>query len=220
MSVSSTFQKLSVGYPRFFRPLYMSSTTDRFSAAIAAFDAYHEEDPNTDTVHGIVYPRELLYAVRMTDRLSQFAPEADEAVKLAARCQHIGRWEIPRETFPMDRKGYLQWRNEEKSRHAAIAEDILRGCGYDEGMIQEVTTLLLKKGLRTNPNTQLLEDVVCLVFVEHYLADFAAKHEEEKVVDIVRKTLRKMSDRGIASLTTLPLNGQVRALLERAMEAE
>ena len=194
----------------------MSSTADKFSRAIDAFDAYHEQDPNTEAENGKVYSKELLYALRMTERLSQFAPDAGEAVRLAVRCQHIGRWEIPREQFPMDRKGYLQWRNAEKIRHAAIAEKILLDCGYDNETIEEVKTLLLKKGLHTHANTQLIEDVVCLVFIEHYLADFAAKHDDDKVVDILKKTLKKMSGSGKAAAMALKIPPHIRALLERA----
>lgn len=193
-----------------------SSNQGKFDRAIAAFDAYHQKDPNTVVVDGQSYPSELLYTMRMTERLKKFAPEAEEAVKLAARCQHIGRWEIPRENYPMDRKGYLQWRNEEKARHAQIAETILRECGYDAATIEKVTMLLLKKELRTNPATQLLEDVVCLVFVEHYLEDFAAKHDDEKVVDILAKTLRKMSVPGKEALKSLAVSGRMRSLLDRA----
>jgi hypothetical protein len=196
----------------------MSLTADKFSRAIAAFDAYHQQDPNTEAENGEVFPKELLYARRMTEQLSQLAPDAGEAAKLAARCQHIGRWEIPREQFPMDRKGYLQWRNAEKIRHAAIAEKILIDCGYDVETIEEVKTLLLKKSLQTHAGTQLLEDVACLVFVEHYLAEFAAKHDDEKVVDILRKTLKKMSDQGKTAAIALNIPAHIRSLLEQASQ--
>ena len=166
---------------------------------------------------GKMYPRELLYACRMTERLALFAPEADEAVKLAARCQHIGRWEIPREKYPMDRKGYLQWRNEEKVRHAQIAEKILLDCGYDIETIEKVKMLLLKKELYTNPATQLLEDVVCLVFVEFYLDEFSRRHDDEKIVDILRKTARKMSAAGQQAIADLKVSGKIRSLISRAI---
>lgn len=166
-----------------------------FHKAIAAFDDYHRRDPNTEDHNGKLVAKELLYAERMTSALSGFAPDADEAVKLAARCQHIGRWEIPRDTYPADKKGYLQWRNAEKFHHANLAENILRTCGYDAAVIDKVKFLLLKKELTINADTQLLEDVACLVFIEFYLDDFAAKHEHEKVLDILRKTLNKMSPR-------------------------
>jgi hypothetical protein len=197
----------------------MSSASSRFLQAITAFDAYHQRDPNTETAHGEVFPKELLYAIRMTDALSRFAPDADEPLKLAARCQHIGRWEIPREKYPMDRKGYLQWRNEEKIHHARIAEKILTECGYDPGAVERVKSLLLKRGLYSNADAQLLEDVVCHVFVEHYLEDFAAKHADEKVVDILRKTLAKMSARGKEATNDLGISEKARALLSRAITA-
>lgn len=194
--------------------------SDRFSNALAAFDSYHEQDPNTETENGKVFPKELLYARRMTERLSSFAPDADESVKLAARSQHIGRWEIPRKKYPMDRKGYLQWRNEEKILHSRIAEKILSDCGYNPDTIGKVKMLLLKKELFTNADTQLLEDVVCLVFIEHYLLDFAAKHEDEKVVDILRKTLKKMSIKGKQAVSDLRIPDKIQPLIQKAVSQQ
>lgn len=188
----------------------------RFEKAIAAFDAYHKKDPETALEQGKPVQKELLYAQRMTARLSTFAPDADEAVQLAARSQHIGRWEIPREDYPMDRKGYLQWRNDEKSHHAAIADKILSECEYDAATIKKVKHLILKKELYSNPDSQLLEDVVCLVFLEFYVEEFAAKHIDEKVSDILRKTLRKMSPRGKEAASHLPLSPKVASLMHRA----
>ena len=190
---------------------------EKFSRAIAAFDAYHDKDPNTKMENGNVYPKELLYACRMSERLAKFAPEADEAVQLAARCQHIGRWEIPREKYPMDKKGYLQWRNEEKMRHARIGEQILTDAGYEQQTIDRVKGLLLKKELYTNDDTRLLEDVVCLVFIEFYLADFTVKHEDEKVIDILRKTAKKMSPSGIKAISEIPLPEKIKLLISRAV---
>lgn len=192
------------------------TTTGRFSKAIAAFDAYHQRDPNVESYNGKSYPKEFLYALRMTERLAAFAPDASEAVKLAARCQHIGRWEIPREKYPMEKKGYLQWRNEEKFHHAAIAEKILKDCGYEEKAIEKVKALLLKKELFTNAETQLLEDVVCLVFIEFYLDDFVSKHDDDKVIDILRKTMRKMSTASKEAVGGLPLSDKIRPLIQRA----
>lgn len=196
----------------------MPETTSpaRFDKAIAAFDDYHRTDPHTEVYNGEPLQKELLYAQRMTARLSSFAPGADEAVRLAARSQHIGRWEIPREQYPMDRKGYLQWRNEEKSHHARIAEKILTECGYPAGTIETVKSLLLKKELYSNPDSQLLEDVVCLVFMEFYLEEFAAKHADEKVADILRKTLRKMSPAAKEAAGSIQLSPKIGALIERA----
>ncbi len=193
----------------------MISDPDRFKKAFEAFDAYHKTDPNTDTYDGKKYPKELLYAKRMTERLEKFAPDAEEVVQLAARCQHIGRWEIPRTKYPMDKKGYLQWRNEEKIHHAKIADAILSQLGYDQELIAQVKFLLLKKELFTNPQTQLLEDVICLVFIEHYLEEFASKHADEKVIDILKKTSKKMSIQAQQSVGNLVLTAKIRALLEQ-----
>jgi hypothetical protein len=181
-----------------------------------AFDAYHQKDPNQETFNGQLFPKELLYAQRMTEKLAKFAPHAEEAVKLAAHCQHIGRWEIPRGKYPMDKKGYLQWRNEEKLHHAKIAKRILSDCEYEQETIDQVEFLLLKKELRTNANTQLLEDVICLVFVEYYLEDFAAKHDDEKVVDILRKTIKKMSPVAIQQVAHLNLSERMNKLIHQA----
>lgn len=190
--------------------------SEKFECAITGFDAYHRRDPNLVVADGAEYPSELLYAERMTGRLKEFAPDANEVVQLAARCQHIGRWEISRAQYPPNKKGYLQWRNEEKLHHARIAEEILRGCGYGDDTIGKVRALLLKKELHSSPDTQLIEDVVCMVFLEFYLDDFASKHASEKVVDILRKTLKKMSIKGKRAVDGLPLSTNTRSLLQRA----
>lgn len=187
--------------------------------AYQAFDAYNKKDPNTEVFEGNTYSKELLYAIRMTEQLEKFAPGSPEHVQLAARCQHIGRWEIARAEYPMDKKGYLQWRNKLKQHHASIAEKILKECGYDTDTIEKVKFLLLKKQLHTNAETQLLEDVICLVFVEYYLDDFAAKHDEEKVIDILHKTLKKMSTRAITQAVDLVRSDHVKDLLQKATSA-
>jgi hypothetical protein len=187
-----------------------------FENAIAKFDAYNSQDPNMETVDGKIVPRELLYAQRMSRCLAWFAPDAAEDVLLAARCQHIGRWQIPRSTYPDGKKGYLQWRNKLKGLHAEIAADIMLGSGYDEMMVGKVGFLLLKKDLQHNTGTQLLEDVVCLVFIEFYLADFAKKHDSAKVVDILRKTIKKMSTSAQAKAMNIPLDENIIALVKQA----
>ncbi len=191
-------------------------TNEKLIKAFAAFDAYNEKDPNREMANGKEYSKEVLYALRMTEKLNQYAPEAPEHIQLAARCQHIGRWEIARSEYAMDKKGYLQWRNAEKQHHSEIASKILTECGYDENTIAIVSFLLLKKQLHTNPDTQVLEDVICLVFVEHYLEEFAAKHEDEKVVDILKKTLTKMSPRAIDEAVKLIRSEKIKTLLDQA----
>ena len=191
-------------------------TDERFARAIAAFDAYNSNDPNRSESGGKEIAKEVLYATRMTDRLDRFFANAPEHVRLAVRCQHIGRWEIPRTQYPIGQKGYLQWRNTLKSHHAKIAEGILLECGYETDTIEKVKFLLQKKQLHQNAETQLLEDVICLVFVEFYLEDFATKHEDDKVVDILRKTMKKMTERAAKEAMEIPLSGRARALMDRA----
>lgn len=184
--------------------------------AFQAFDAYNSKDPNLEELHDKWFPKELLYAQRMSVCLDRYSPNAAEHVQLAARCQHIGRWEIPRKDYPMDRKGYLQWRNQLKFHHANIAEKILFECGYGPGVIESVKFLLLKKELQHNPETQLLEDVICLVFIEFYLEAFSKQHEEAKVIDIIRKTLKKMTPRAISTVLEMPVSVKVRELIGKA----
>ncbi len=192
----------------------MSAT--QLQEAFFRFDTYNAIDPNREEFEGKTYPKEVLYAERMTKKLNDYAPEAPEYMQLAVRCQHIGRWEIARNSYPMDRPGYLMWRSQLKLHHTKIAEPILKACGYNEETIDKVKFLLLKKQLHQNPDTQLIEDVICLVFVEYYLDDFAKQHSEEKMVDILRKTLKKISPRGIEEALKINMTDQVKQLILQA----
>ena len=192
----------------------------RFEQAIILFDDYNNHDPNTTTVDGMEVPDNLLYAQRMSSVLMQFYPNASELLQLAARCQHIGRWAIPREDYPMDRKGYLQWRSQLKIHHANIAGIILENVGYDENTISYVKDLLLKKQLKQNPETQILEDVICLVFLEYYFDEFSAKHDDAKLIEILRKTISKMSQKGVNEALKLPLSDKTKTLITSALEEQ
>ena len=190
----------------------------RFQMAVERFDLANAMDPRREAdASGTEHPKELLYARRMSDRLSTFAPDASEALRLAVRCQHIRRWAIARTEYPMDRMGYRRWRTALAAFHAAEAEKLLQESGYDRETIARVQDLLQKRRLKKDVEVQILEDVACLVFVEHYLADFAGKHLEEKVEDILRKTWVKMSERGRAEAMSLEVPPHVRRLLERVV---
>lgn len=170
----------------------MIADQKRFDATIAAFDAANAEDPNLD--EGL--PKELLYAQRMSAMLARFAPDAGEAVRLAVRAQHIQRWKTPRSSYPMNRQGYLQWRTGLYKFHAETAGRIMQEAGYDAAMIGRVQAAVGKKGIKVNAETQMLEDVADLVFLEYYLAGFIAQHpdyDEAKWIEIIRKTWQKMS---------------------------
>lgn len=176
----------------------MTEQQTTYEKAVALIDAANSEDPNQEQADGKSWPKELLYSHRMSDMLERFAPEADEAMKLAIRAQHIQRWKTPRDNYPMDRIGYLQWRKGLYKFHADTAGDLVARAGYEDDVVDRVKQAVAKKSLKTNPDTQLLEDVTDLVFIEHYMLEFAGKHgeySEEKWLDIIRKTWKKMSDR-------------------------
>ena len=179
----------------------MIENTERFERAIALFDAANAEDPNLDEGQ----PKELLYARRMTEMIGRFAPEASEVAQLAVRAQHIRRWTVPRNQYPMTRDGYLAWRTGLYKFHAQTAGELMRQAGYDEAMVERVMAAVGKRGLKVNPDTQMLEDVTDLVFIEHYMLPFAGskpEYDEAKGLDIIRKTWKKMSESARAFATS------------------
>ena len=164
--------------------------------AIALVDAANSEDPNRVTLDGKDWPKELLYSQRMSDMLQRFRPDADAAQQLAIRAQHVQRWKSPRDAYPMDRIGYLQWRKDLYKIQAETAVGLLEQAGYGEDVTGRVRAAVAKQRIKENPDTQLLEDVTDLTFLEHYLLEFAEKHpeyDEDKWLDILRKTWKKMS---------------------------
>jgi len=198
----------------------MIANTARFEQAIAKFDAANAEDPNREIFEGKSYPKEILYAQRMSAMLAQFAPDAPEVVQLAVRSQHICRWKIPRDSYPMDVNGYKHWRITLYKFHGEVAGEIMRELGYDDETIIKLQAILRKEKLKTNPDTQLLEDVVDLVFLQHYLEDFVGKYShyaEDKLLDILRKTWRKMSDAGHAAALKLNYTPEMLAVVQKAL---
>ena len=189
----------------------------RFHDAVARFDQANAEDPNRELVEGVLQPRELAYARRMTQRLDRFAPDAAEPLRLAARSQHIRRWTLARSKFPPGRQGYREWRSTLAAFHAKTAGDILREVGYGDDTIERVQVLLRKERLKADPDVQILEDVICLVFLKHYLSGFAVQQDEDKLVDILRKTWRKMSVQGRQVALELDLAPELRVLIEKAV---
>lgn len=195
------------------------ATIDKLLVAFEYFDEANKQDPNTEVFEGTTYPKEVLYGIRMTKSLNAFDTDASEALRLTARCQHICRWEIPRESYEMNREGYLKWRQELKRFHAKKASTILEKVGYDEETIDNVKFLLEKKQLKKNEETQALEDVICLVFLEFYFEPFARKHPEDKTIDILQKTWRKMSIKGQEAALKLPLSKFSLDLITKALHA-
>jgi hypothetical protein len=178
----------------------MTSTQQAYDKALSLIDAANGEDPNKVTdENGKEWPKELLYSLRMSDMLERFAPDADDVCKLAIRSQHIQRWKSPRENYPMDRIGYLKWRTDLYKFHAETAGELMTQAGYNQDDIDRAMKMVGKKNIKHNPDTQLLEDVTDLVFIEHYMIEFAEKHpeySEEKWIEIIQKTWKKMSEAG------------------------
>lgn len=192
---------------------------DRFKMTISDFDAVNAADPHKELVNEKPIAKELIYGIRMSEMLMETYPDSNELLRLAARSQHIKRWAIPREDYPMDRKGYLLWRTRLKQFHGELAGEIMERNGYSTAEIKKVEDLLNKKRLKTDPDTQALEDVICLVFLKYYFQDFISKHEDEesKLVGILQKTWNKMSDKGKEKALSMSHSPKAKRLLDQAL---
>jgi hypothetical protein len=190
---------------------------ERFEQAIASFDRANADDPVSIDVDGRRRPRELVQAERLSAWVDRLQPDASEALRLAARCQHIRRWEIPRATYPEGRIGYLEWRKALSRFHADRASEILRAAGYDDIAVERVRAINHKRGIKQDADVQTMEDALCLVFLQYEFEDFAAKHPKEKVIDILQKTWRKMSDAGHERALALPLSESAVKLVSEAL---
>jgi hypothetical protein len=196
----------------------MIPTETNLQRAFSLLDARNARDPRREQVDGREEARELLYARRMSEVLDRYEPEASEPLRLAVRAQHIERWTIPRAEYPAGKEGYKQWRSRLMQYHAEVAAEILRQAGYDDGVVDRVGKLIRKQGLKRDPEVQILEDVACLVFIGHYLEEFARAQPEEKVIDILRKTWVKMSDRAQRTALELDAGPDATRLVARALE--
>lgn len=195
----------------------MNIDSAKLVEAFRLFDAANAEDPNIIQVNGADHPKELFYAERLYDWVMRLDPEAPESLQLAARCQHICRWQVPRDTQPMTRAGYLKWREGLKDFHAKSSRKILEQVGYDEEMIERVNTLNHKRNLKSDAECQTLEDALCLVFLEYQFDDLIATTDHDKMVKIVQKTWGKMSDRGHEEAVKMSLSEAGKAIIEVAL---
>ena len=192
---------------------------ERFVCALQRFDAENARDPHVEFEKNVSWPKELLYAERLSRWIMRLCPDASESLRLAARCQHLCRWEIPRERYPMDRPGYLRWRQDLKQYHARRSGEILRDVGYSEESIKRVQDLNLKKNFPSDPESRVLEDALCLVFLEFQFADLASRTEESKMLNALRKSWNKMTPAAHAEALRLSFNPRERQLLDRALAA-
>ncbi|MBU2582039.1 MAG: DUF4202 domain-containing protein [Alphaproteobacteria bacterium] len=201
----------------------MTEQANRLGAVLAAIDAANADDPRTTIVDGEARPYEIVYAERMTARLKSMYPDASELLSIAARAQHIRRWDIPRDRYPEGRAGYNDWRKACREHHGEVVSRIMAEHAYAEDEIAHVVKLLKKEQLKKDRESQALENVVDVVFVEHYFDDFLAKYStytEDKMIDIVGKTLRKMSPKGHQAALALDLPESTRRLVMAAVERE
>jgi hypothetical protein len=192
-------------------------TTDRLDAVIQEIDRANARDPRSVDDGGTQRPAELVYGERMSRALQSFCPGASDHLRIAIRAQHIERWTSPRDSYPEGRVGYLKWRKDLKDFHARRAAELMREAGYGGDDIDRVASLIRKERLKLDAEAQTLEDVACLVFLERYAAEFIADHADDKVVDILAKTARKMSADGLAAAARLPLQDRLARLLGQAL---
>lgn len=190
---------------------------ERFQRAIAAIDAANAKDPNRVNVRGEEGPKELLHAKLVSEWILRLRPSASETLQLAARAHHVERWAIERDEFPDGREGYLRWRKALQEHHAEVAARLLGKLDYEPAKIARVQSVIRKQGLRRDPEVQAFEDALCLVFLETQLSDLAGRLTAERMVDVMRKTLRLMSEAGCRHALSLELQAEERQLLERAL---
>ena len=196
---------------------FPASDPARFAAALQRFDVENGRDPNTEAADGAAHPRELLYARRLTAWVLRLKPDASEPLRLAARCQHLCRWMSPRASGEMTRAGYLKWRADLKKFHAEKSGAILREVGYDEAVIAQVQALNLKQHFPADPDSRVLEDALCLVFLQFQFAELASKTADDKMVNALKKSWAKMTPQAHAAALTLGYAPHAQRLIESAL---
>jgi len=208
----------SGAFPEMQRTQETHRMNDRLHQTLLRFDQYNGTDPNLFAWQGETCPQELFLAQKLHEWVMKLAPDASEPLVLASRCQHIGRWEITRKSYPDGRVGYLTWRKALARHHAAIAEGILRDAGYADDVIDRVRTIVMKQGIKQDADVQTMENALCLVFLQYQYEAFHPAHGE-KIVEILRKSLQKMDAAGHQWALTLPYSPTGMRYLEQALAA-
>ncbi|KAJ9314471.1 hypothetical protein DTO271D3_5209 [Paecilomyces variotii] len=194
-------------------------SSSKYDLALRRIDEAHSADPNIVTVNGAQVPYELHYADKMTKYLDLHTPSASEPLRLAIRAQHLRRWEVPRSSYPQTKPGYFAWRTFLKKRQAELAEKICLESGYSETEAARVAALVRKEDLKQDQETQALEDVACLVFLDDQFEEFEKGYDEEKIISILRKTWGKMSDRGHELALKIQMSDRAKELVGKALAA-
>jgi hypothetical protein len=191
---------------------------NKLDIAFQQFDNYNKKDPHVFTWDGLSYPQEYFLALKLSEWVTRLAPNASEELLLASRCQHIGRWEIPRDSYPEGREAYLKWRRDLGLYHAEKSAAILKEVGYNEQQIERVKQIIQKQKIKVDEEVQVMENALCLVFLEFQYADFYPKHTPEKVINILRKSLLKMDARGHQYALSLNYSEEGLSYIRKALE--
>lgn len=194
-----------------------ANNNQALNSVLAAIDEINSQDPNHIEFDGKTQPKELAYGQQMTACLQKYWPQANELLQIAVRAQHIKRWHLKRTEFEPGKAGYYKWRIAQGKFHAELTSKIMASHGYSAEDIDKTAAILRKEKLKTNPDTQTLEDVACLVFLQHYFDEFAAKYSEEKIIRIVQLTWNKMSDKGHDIALSLTLPAHLGAIVSKAL---
>ena len=192
----------------------------KLDKAFELYDDYNKRSPERIVWDNVEYPIEYFYAIKLHEWVTKLDPEANQSLLLASRCQHIGRWEIARKSYPDGRVGYLKWRSDLSKYHAGIATEILTEVGYDEETIDRVKQIVLKQRLKSDTDVQTMENALCLVFLQYQYDDLIAKMTEEKMIDILRKTWGKMTVPGHEAALSLQYSEVGRDLILKALKED
>ena len=195
----------------------MRRLSDSYDAAVAAIDAANAADPNMVSFGGVAQPLALVHGRLAADWVARLVDDPDEPLLLAARAHHLRRWEVPRSTYPDGKVGYLRWRRDQKQRHAVDVEAILVAAGYESPVVIRTQQLIRREGLGSDPDAQVVEDAACLVFIETQLAGMEARLEPTRLLEVIRKTARKMSPAALAAVGQIDLDARASALLDAAL---
>jgi Domain of unknown function (DUF4202) len=191
----------------------------RYETALRLIDEAHAKDPNKIIIDGVEVPYELHYAQKMTWYLEKRSPSASEELRLAIRAQHLKRWEVPRSSYPMTKAGYYAWRTVLKKRQAQLACEICEESGYSSEEVSRIGSMIRKEDMKNDKETQILEDVACLVFLDDQFEEFKEEYDEEKLVSILKKTWGKMSDKGHELALQIQLSERAKSLVAKALAA-
>lgn len=192
---------------------------NKLDAAIELFDAYNKQDPRTFVYGGSSYPQEYFFAIKLYEWVLKLDADASEELRLASRSQHIGRWEIPRDSYPEGREPYLKWRKNLALHHAHIASALMQEAGYGDEQIDRVKQIVLKQRIKVDAEVQTIENALCLVFLEFQYEEFCKKHahDPDKIVNILRKSLLKMDAHGHSFALNLPYSDNGLQLIKAAL---